>query len=314
MSDVTNNKMKAALCLGYGSPDVLEIKFIDKPIPKDDELLVKVYASAVNSGDVKVRTLDVNPLMKFVMRFVLGFSKPRKPVLGTVFSGVVECIGNNVKNFKIGDEVFGMTGFKFGTHAEYLTISENHTVTHKPLNASFNESAAIIFGGQTAHFFLLKAKINELKNPELLIYGSTGSVGVAAIQIAKYYNADFTVVCGSSGESLMKSLGAKNIILYDKEDYKKTSAKYDIIFDAVGKITKSECKHLLKDGGKFLTVGGMDYASEKTEQLLFLKKLFEAGKYNAVIDKVFKLDEIKEAHKYVSTGRKKGNVVLEIQN
>jgi NADPH:quinone reductase-like Zn-dependent oxidoreductase len=290
----------------------LQIQDVPKPIPKDSEILVKIVATAVNSGDVRVRSLDVKGFMKTVMRFVLGFSKPRKPILGTVFSGIVEQAGKNVSNFKIGDEVYGITGFEFGTYAEYIAVSEKSVVVKKPSNATFEEAAAICFGGQTAYYFLEKANISKKANLKVLVYGATGAVGTAAIQIAKYHHAEVTAVCSEQGKELVQELSADKIILYNKEDYTKTAEKYAIIFDAVGKITKKQCEHLLNHGGIFKSVEGLDMASEEIIQLEFLRELFEKGKYKATIDKVYSIDEIVAAHRYVDTGRKKGNVVIKI--
>lgn len=306
------SQMKAAICTKYGPPEVIRIEMVEKPVPKDNELLVKIVASAVNSGDVRVRGLVVEGFLKIVMRLVLGVFKPRKPILGVVFSGIVEQVGKNVTNFKIADEVVGFTGFKFGTYAEYISVSAKSVVIKKPVNATFEEAAAICFGGQTADHFLKKANISEKANLNVLIYGATGSVGTAAIQIAKHYNAQVTAVCSEQGKELVNQLGADHIILYTKQDYTKITEKFDIIFDAVGKISKKQCVHLLNKGGIYQTVGGYDTAICRIEQLEFLRELFENGKYKATIDKTYTLDEITEAHRYVDTGRKKGNVVLRI--
>ena len=304
--------MKAAICSKYGPPEVLRIEMVEKPVSKDNEILIKIIASAVNSGDVRVRGLVVKGFMKIVMRLVLGVFKPRKPILGTVFSGIVEQVGKNVTNFKIADEVYGITGFKFGTYAEYVSVSDKSVVVKKPFNATFEEAAAICFGGQTAYYFLKKGNISGKSKLKVLIYGGTGSVGTAAIQIAKYHNAEVTVVCSEQGKELVKQLGADKIIVYTKEDYTKTSEKFEIIFDAVGKISKKECAHLLNKGGIYKSVAGFDVASDEIEQLEFLRELFEKGKYKATIDRTYPIDEIIEAHRYVDTGRKKGNVVLRI--
>ena len=303
-------KMKAAICTKYGSPEVVKIMEVAKPVPKDNEVLIKIMASAVNSADVRTRSLAVTGFLRIVMRFVLGFNRPRNSILGTVFSGVVEQTGKNVKAFSTGDEIFGLTGFKFGAHAEYIAMPEKSNIVKKPRNATFEEAAAILFGGQTAIYFLKKAKTRE--GSKVLIYGATGSVGTAAIQIAKYYGAHVTAVCSEAGERLSKELGADSIILYDKEDYTKSSEKYDIVFDAVGKTTKKQCAHLLNNNGHYATVGGMDVAAERIEQLELLRTLFENGKYKAVIDRTYSIDNIVEAHRYVNTGRKKGNVVIKI--
>jgi NADPH:quinone reductase-like Zn-dependent oxidoreductase len=248
------------------------------------------------------------------MRFVLGFSKPRKPILGTVYAGVVEDTGSNVSGFKKGDKVFGMTGFNFGTYAEYIAIKENGNVAYMPENASYEEAVSIIFGGQTATYFLEKVKLPEKKNAKVLIIGGTGSVGSAAVQIARYYGADVTVVCSSDGKSLIESLGVSKVILYDKEDFTASAHKYDFIFDAVGKTTKKQCAKLLETKGIYKTVGGMEYASESQKQLEFLKQLFEQGKLKAVIDKTFPFEKVVDAHQYVDTGRKKGNIILKVND
>jgi len=303
--------MKAVICPKYGPPEVLQIQEVPIPLPKASEVLVKIIAAGVNSGDVRVRSLDVKGLMRIVMRLVLGISKPRQPILGNVFSGVVESVGDKVSKFNIGDHVFGMTGFKFGTYAAYIVVDENSTVLELPNNATHDEAAAIVFGGQTAIYFLNKAKIAEISNPKILIIGATGSVGTAAIQIATYYNAAITAVCSSDGQWLVSALGVKNIMLYDREDFTTTTEKFDIIFDAVGKSSKKQCIHLLNKNGTYKTVCS-GYASESIHQLKLLKELFEKGAFKAVIDKTFPMEQIVEAHRYVDTGRKKGNVVLSI--
>ena len=305
-------KMKAVICPKYGPPQVLTIQELPKPVPKKNEVLIKIVASTVNTGDARIRGLKVKGFMKFVMRLMLGFTKPRKPVLGVVFAGIVEQIGENARQFKVGDEVYGATGLNQGCHAEFLCISENKAITHKPKNASFEEAAALPFGGQTAIYFLRKGKIAEISNPEVLIYGATGSVGTAAVQVAKNYGATVTAVCSSKGKELTNALGADKIIEYDREDYTKVSDKFDIILDAVGKSSKKECAPLLKPSGKFFSVEGLDIASESTEYLDYLCQLFENRKYKAIIDKVYPMDEVVEAHRFVDTGRKKGNVVLRI--
>lgn len=306
--------MKAVICTKYGNPEVLQIQNIDKPTPKDNQILIRVIATAVNSGDVKVRSFDVKGFMKIIMILALGFSKPRKPILGTVYSGVIESIGTKVSNFKVGDKVFGMTGFNFGTYAEYIAVDEKSNIEIMPQNSSFEEAVSLIFGGQTAIYFLEKVKIKEKPKAKILIIGGTGSVGLSAIQISKFYNAEITTVCSSEGLKLIQDLGVSNIILYDKKDFTKTSEKFDIIFDAIGKTTKKQCKHLLEKDGIYKTVGGLEYASEYKEQLVFIKELYEKGAYKAIIDKTFTLDNIVDAHKYVDTGRKKGNVILKISS
>lgn len=306
--------MKAIICTKYGSPEVLKVVELPKPEPKPDEILVRIKATAVNSGDVRVRGLKVEGFLKIVMRFVLGFTKPRKPILGTVLSGIVEKTGSNVKSFKIGDEIFAMTGFKFGTYAQYIALKEKSALALKPAKATHEEAAAIIFGGSTALHFLQKAKINENAGRNILIYGATGSVGTAAIQIAKFYKANVTAVCSESGAELAKSLGADEVVDYNKTDFCKTGKTYNIIFDAVGKIKKKDAASCLTKDGKYITVGGLEVASETKAQLLFLKDLFDNGQLSPAIDKIFTMDEMVEAHRYVDTDRKKGNVVIKIDS
>lgn len=214
--------------------------------------------------------------------------------------------------FSVGDKVFGMTGFSFGTHAEYVVISQEDNVLEMPGNASFEEAAAILFGGHTALYFLEKAKLSTELGKRILVIGATGSIGTSAIQIAKCYGARVTAVCSSAGKSVVESLGITDIVVHDKEDFLNLPTRFDFIFDAVGKTTKEQCKPLLKKGGVYKTVGGLDAASESIGQLRVLKTLFEIGFLKAVIDRTYSLDEIVEAHRYVDTGRKKGNVVLQI--
>ncbi|HMQ05774.1 MAG TPA: zinc-binding dehydrogenase [Saprospiraceae bacterium] len=307
-------KMNAILCTHYGPPEVLQIRKVITPAPSQNEILVKIIATSVNSADVRVRGLAVDGFMKIIMKIVLGFNKPRKPILGTVYSGIVVKKGKNVSDFNIGDEVFGMTGFKFATYAEYLTVSTKSTVTHKPVNASFEEAAALPFGGQTAIYFLEKAGIHRAKNPKVLIIGASGTVGTAALQIAGIYHAEITAVCSTAGVELAKKLGATYIIPYDKEDFTMSVGDFDIIFDASGKTTKKQCYKLLKKGGVFKTVGGMEMAAEKKKQLLLLKEWFEKCIYMAIIDKTFPMKDVIEAHRYAESGKKKGNIVLKMQD
>jgi NADPH:quinone reductase-like Zn-dependent oxidoreductase len=303
--------MKAVICTNYGNPEVLQIQEVPKPIPKESEILIKIVTTAVNSGDVRVRSLNAKGFLKVMMRLIIGISKPRKPILGTVFSGVVEAIGNKVSTFKVGDKVFGMTGFKFGTYAEYITVNQNSNVMEMPKNATFDEAAAIVFGGQTAMYFLDKAKIADKPIKKIMVIGATGSVGAAAIQIAKHYKADITAVCGTKGHNFIADLGVKNIIHYDNEDFTNRTEKFDIIFDAIGKYSKNQCTNLLHKNSIYVSVN-LGYASENIQQLQLLKALFEKGEFIATIDKIFTMSEIVEAHRYVDTERKKGDVILKI--
>ncbi|MBY0538654.1 NAD(P)-dependent alcohol dehydrogenase [Patescibacteria group bacterium] len=304
--------MKAIICTNYGGPEVLKLVDVPKPTITDTQVLIKVMASAVNSGDVRTRGLVVPGFLRIVMRMVLGFRKPRQPILGVVLSGVIESVGSKVAKWKVGDEVFALTGFRFGGHAEYAVLKENSTMELKPKNASFNEAAAIVFGGATAIYFLEAAGIKSCSQPQILIYGASGAVGTAAVQIAKSHGANVTAVCGEAGVDLVTSLGADSILVYTKDDFTKLPEKFDIVFDAVGKTTKKQCKHLLKEGGVYKTVGGLETAAERVSQLQYLRELYEAGKYRPVIDRIYPLEEMVAAHTYVDSGMKKGNVVIEV--
>jgi NADPH:quinone reductase-like Zn-dependent oxidoreductase len=304
--------MKAAVCTKYGPPEVLKVREVPKPVVNDNEILVKVMATAVNSGDVRVRGLAATGMMKLLMRLAVGFSRPRKPVLGTVYAGVVESLGVSVSGYRVGDKVFGMTGFNFGTHAGYVKVKGCSVIAPMPEHASFEEAASLVFGGQTAIYFLLKAQIKKRSPASILVIGATGSVGIAAIQIAACYGAEVTAVCSTAGKPLMERMGISSVIFYDQQDFTIQQHTYDIIFDAVGKTTRKQCAHLLKAGGVYKTVGGVEYASENLEQLRMIKALWEIGAYKAFIDRTYTLDQIVEAHRYVDTGRKKGNVVLKI--
>ncbi len=302
--------MKAAICTKYGPPEVLEIQEVPTPSPRRHEILVRIMAAGVNSGDARIRSLRVTGFMKVIMRLVLGVSKPRQPILGNVFAGVVEGVGNRVTKFKLGDRVFGMTGFQCGTYAEYVAVNENSNVMEMPTNATFEEAAAIVFGGQTALHFLEKARICEKRDLKVLIAGATGSVGSAAIQIAKHHKADVSAICSSQGQRLVNELGVEKAFLYDR-DLSTGTEKFDIIFDAHGQLDDSLRDSLLKKGGRYQSVSS-GYASETIHQLQQLKELFELGKLKAVVDRTFPMAKIVDAHRYVDMGRKKGNVVLRI--
>lgn len=304
--------MRAIVCTKYGSPDVLELQEIQKPVPRDHEILIKIHATTVTSGDCRIRSFKSPPLFWIPMRIVLGFTKPRNPVLGVELAGVVEEIGKNVKRFTIGDEVYALSGMRCGAHAEYICMSECAIVAIKPANASYEEAAAIPFGGTTALHFFRKGKLQ--KGQKVLIYGASGSVGTAAVQLAKYFGAEVTGACSGGNVELVKSLGADHVIDYTKEDFTSSQKRYDIIFDAVGKTTKSSCKKALTPNGQFLTVDGQGIAKVRTEDMDFLRELVEKGHIKAVIDRRYPLQQIPEAHRYVETGRKKGNVVITVQH
>lgn len=304
--------MKAAVCKAYGAPEVIQIKQIAQPQAGKNQVLIRVKASAVNSGDVKVRGLKVNLFLRIAMRLIFGWSKPRKSVLGVVYSGVVEQIGDGVSEFQAGDEVFGLTGMNFGAHAEYMVQKQNSVVVKKPRNASFEEAAALLFGAQTAIFFLSKTKLFTQKDLKVLVYGASGAVGTAAVQLAKHFSAEVTAVCSDRNAALVSELGADRVIAYNQQNVQSLDDQFDVVVDAVGFLKKKDYRHLLGKNGQFYSVAGPNYAREDRSQLELVKHMFEAGRYKAVIDRVYPLDEIVEAHRYVDSGRKRGNVVLSI--
>ncbi|UJF34123.1 NAD(P)-dependent alcohol dehydrogenase [Paenibacillus hexagrammi] len=302
--------MKAIVCTKYGSPDVLKLAEVKKPIPKDHEVLVKIYATTVSAGDIRVRSFDSPFMLWLPMRIVLGFRKPRKPILGVELSGQIEAVGSNVKRFKKGDQVYALTGMKFGGYAEYVSMSEGALMSLKPMNVTYEEAAAIPFGGTSALYFLRKGNIQA--GQKVVVYGASGSVGSSAVQLAKHFGAEVTGVCSTANRDLVKSLGADYVIDYTTENFFNKSERYDIFFDAVGKLAKTKCEKALTQNGRYVTVDGQGIAKVRIEDLLYLTDLIESNTFKPVIDKRYSLEEVPEAHRYVEKGRKRGNVVINI--
>jgi NADPH:quinone reductase-like Zn-dependent oxidoreductase len=323
--------MKAIVYTRYGPPDVLEQKQVEKPTPKENEILVKVKATTVTVGDTRARGFTVPPAFWLPARISLGLRQPRKAILGMELAGEVEGIGEKVNKFKVGDQVFAATLAGFGSYAEYKCLEEDGPVALMPSNITYEQAAAIPIGARTALFFLRKAGIKS--GQSVLVYGASGSVGSYAVQLAKYFGANVTGVCSTSNVPLVKTLGADKVIDYTAEDFTSSNETYDFIFEAVNKSSFSACRKLLKNNGTYINVTEpipsvqMLWTSltskkklllsrnspETPEALHFLKDLVEIGKLKVVIDRTYSFDEIVEAHRYVEKGHKKGNVVINLE-
>lgn len=324
--------MKAIVYERYGSPGVLQLKEVEKPTPKANEVLIKIHATTVTSADCRLRSLDVPVGFGLISRLVFGVTRPRHPILGSEFAGEIESVGNDVGKFQVGDQVFGFSGARMGSYAEYKCMPEDGAVALKPPNLTYDEAAAISFGGTTALDFFRRGKLQ--RGEKVLINGASGGVGTAAVQLAKHFGAEVTGVCSTANLELVGSLGATHVIDYTEEDFTRNGETYDLVVDTVGTAPFSRSKVSLKEGGRLLLVlaGLPDMlpipwvsitssrkiiagpAAERAEDVRFLAELAQAGDFTPVIDRRYPFEQIAEAHRYVDTGRKKGNVIITLEH
>lgn len=304
--------MKTIICTKYGPPEVLKVREVQKPFPKSNEVLIRIMATSVTASDCIIRGFKLPLTMWIPGRLALGLIRPGKSILGLVLSGVIEDTGENVKQFKAGDKVFAHTLFQFGTYAEYICVPETSAISLMPVNTSFEEAAAIPFGSTLALYYLKKANIR--KGQKVLIYGASGAIGTAAIQIARYFGAEVSGVCSTVNLGLVRSLGAESVIDYTREDFTYSGKQYDLIFDAVGKKKSSQFRYqnaLAKDG-IFMSVddGKPGEKAVCKANLNIICELTEQGYIKPVIDRIYPMDQIVDAHRYVDMGHKKGNVII----
>jgi NADPH:quinone reductase-like Zn-dependent oxidoreductase len=322
--------MRASVYDRYGPPEVLRIEDVERPVPKEDEVLVKIHATTVNRLDVHTREANRHGglAVTLLSRLVSGLPRPRQRILGSEFAGEVEAVGAAVSGFAVGDRVFGNSGLRFGAHAEFMCMRVSALVVHMPAGTSFEEAAPVSDGALGALWCLRGTDLR--KGQRMLIYGASGSCGTAGVQLAKYFGADVTAVCSTKNVGLVRSLGADRVIDYTQEDFTKNGETYDVIFDAVGKHSFKRCRASLKPDGRYLATDGLpnlvlalwtsQIGDKKVvfrippryakQDLLFIKELVEAGKYRAVIDRCYPLEDVIEATRYVETQHKTGNVVL----
>ena len=332
--------MKAIVYTEYGPPDVLQRKEVEKPVPKENEILIRNHATTVNIGDIWARNFKEITPSKFTMplplwlpsRMYFGFTKPKINILGSEFAGEVEAVGKDVKRFRKGDQVFGYRGQRMGAYAEYLCIPEDEMVALKPTNVAYEETAAVPYGALTA--LSLLRKVNIQGEQRVLINGASGNIGSAAVQLAKYFGAEVTGICGTPRLEFVRILGADKVLDYTREDFTKNGETYDLIFDILGKSSFLSCKNSLKQNGIYLLAsfkmkqlfqmlwtsitGGKKVicalSSENSKDLIFIKELVEAGKIKSIIDRCYPLEQAAEAHRYVEKGYKTGSVIITVEN